>query len=152
MNPDKHGARACRHHQNIVRYRRMLGTYLTSGERAYARRRIAKEKAALRELAEHGDDAPRERRVRATSTDQARGRVFRVDFFKVRLRSDGRSLRSLQHSIRIVSASPDQAVEEAQQQFERQRQIPSWRVHADTLEVVEDDDSAAAALPTGSSG
>jgi hypothetical protein len=36
---------------NIVKYRRILGTYLTTEERRFVERRLAEEQAALRQLA-----------------------------------------------------------------------------------------------------
>lgn len=39
------------HRTNIVRYRKILGTYLTTDERHFVERRLAEEQAALQQLA-----------------------------------------------------------------------------------------------------
>jgi len=39
------------HRTNIVKYRRILGTYLTSEERRFVERRLTEEQAALQQVA-----------------------------------------------------------------------------------------------------
>ena len=51
MTLDKQDARKSAHKANIERYRRILATYLTDGERRFLERRLAEEQAAIQQLA-----------------------------------------------------------------------------------------------------
>jgi hypothetical protein len=62
---------------------------------------------------------------------------YRVSFFKTLLSSDGHGFRCLQQQIDVRnSASPEHAAESALRQFEALHELPDWKLHADSIEVV----------------
>jgi hypothetical protein len=61
---------------------------------------------------------------------------YKVNFFKDLLSSDGHPFKVLQRTITVArSKTPDRAVEVAQRQFERVKNIPDWKLHADSVET-----------------
>jgi len=67
--------------------------------------------------------------------------VYLVTFLKNILSSDGHQFKCLQQEIAIRRAkSIDRAVEAAERRFERIRDVPDWKLHADTLELEIDGD------------
>jgi hypothetical protein len=61
---------------------------------------------------------------------------YRVNFFKDLLSSDGHPFKVLQRTITIArSKNADRAVQVAQRRFERVKNIPDWKLHADSVET-----------------
>lgn len=60
---------------------------------------------------------------------------FKVSFFKNLLSSDGHPFKALQRVVEVNSKSTEDAVDKAQQEFARDRDIRDWRLHADAIET-----------------
>ncbi len=61
---------------------------------------------------------------------------YRVTFFKDLLSSDGHPFKVLQRTITVArSKTADRAVQVAQRRFERVKNIPDWKLHADSVET-----------------
>ena len=62
--------------------------------------------------------------------------AYRVRFFKRLVNSQGMPFRALQREIEIVGVKTALEAEViAEREFERVRQIPDWRFHADSVET-----------------
>ena len=61
---------------------------------------------------------------------------YKVSFFKELLSSDGHPFTCLQQEIEISRArSPEHAIATAQRRYERMHRVPSWRLHADLIQL-----------------
>jgi hypothetical protein len=61
---------------------------------------------------------------------------YKVSFFKNLQSSEGQQFKALQHVVQLHSASPEEAVKCACEEFERCSGISHWKLHADTMEAV----------------
>jgi hypothetical protein len=61
-----------------------------------------------------------------------------VTFFKLVYSSYGHPFKAPQEKVEVWADAPEQATEAAQRLFASMRGIPSWRHHADTVEIAVD--------------
>jgi hypothetical protein len=62
---------------------------------------------------------------------------YKVSFIKNLLSSDGHQFKCVQQTTTDDAPNPQAAVDAAKRQFEKQWQIPDWRLHADEMEAAE---------------
>jgi len=60
---------------------------------------------------------------------------YKVFFFKNLLSSDGHPFRCLQQTIEVEASSPERAVQVAERRYQRLHRVPSWKLHADNVEL-----------------
>lgn len=61
---------------------------------------------------------------------------YRVSFFKTLLSSDGHPFKCLQQAIEVRHArSAERAIHAAERCYERLHRVPSWKLHADIIEL-----------------